>query len=95
MEEISSILKALMILRNMVPFYLHLIYQSNSCKKQIYYEEWINHKVNQMAILIVTDVSDMISFAEQINIVLDIWYMATEIWNTLFSICMKKRMRNS
>lgn len=34
--------------------------------------------------------SDMISFAEQINIALDIWYVAIEIWNTLFSIYIKK-----
>lgn len=90
MEEISAILKALEIVRNVVPFSLHLIHQSNPCKKQIYYKRCINLKLNQMAVTIVACVSDMISFAEQINIALDIWYVAIEIWNTLFSIYIKK-----
>lgn len=56
----------------------------------MYYERWLNHKLNQMAITIVAGVSDMVSSAEQINIALDLWYIAIEIWNTLFSICIKR-----
>lgn len=43
-----------------------------------------------MAITIVAAVAAMISVVEQINIALDMWYVAVEIWNIVCSTCVKK-----